>query len=311
MVPATLLEDNMRNRISTLVLLLLLPLTATAELYVTVIQGLDGDPEYGKQFTSQVEKLMTASESVADEQRVHLFSGVEANRDNILKYFEQLATTTKAEDRLAVFMVGHGSFDGYEYKFNIPGPDLTDADLVSVMQAQPAKLQIVVNTSSSSGVLQQLLKADSRTVITATRNGEERLATRFGAYFANALEDPAADTNKNKAVSLQEAYDYASRMVKDYFETQGQLATEHAVMSGEQAGQFVLARAGAALPQGTDPELVELVNRREQLDVSIEQLQLRKAELPVEEYMNQLQHLMIDLSVVQDMIDRKEGSGGQ
>ena len=100
-------------------------------------------------------------------------------------------------------------------------------------------------------------------------------------------------------------------MVKDYFETQGQLATEHAVMSGEQAGQFVLARAGAALPQGTDPELVELVNRREQLDVSIEQLQLRKAELPVEEYMNQLQHLMIDLSVVQDMIDRKEGSGGQ
>ena len=311
MVPATLLEDNMRNRICTLVLLLLLPLTATAELYVTVIQGLDGDPEYGKQFTSQVEKLMTASESVADEQRVHLFSGVEANRDNILKYFEKLATTTKAEDRLAVFMVGHGSFDGYEYKFNIPGPDLTDADLVSVMQAQPAKLQIVVNTSSSSGVLQQLLKADSRTVITATRNGEERLATRFGAYFANALEDPAADTNKNKAVSLQEAYDYASRMVKDYFETQGQLATEHAVMSGEQAGQFVLARAGAALPQGTDPELVELVNRREQLDVSIEQLQLRKAELPVEEYMNQLQHLMIDLSVVQDMIDRKEGSGGQ
>ena len=66
MVPATLLEDNMRNRICTLVLLLLLPLTATAELYVTVIQGLDGDPEYGKQFTSQEEKLMTASESVAD-----------------------------------------------------------------------------------------------------------------------------------------------------------------------------------------------------------------------------------------------------
>jgi len=306
MVAATLLEDHMMKRLSLYTLLLLMPLTATAELYVTIIQGLDGDPDYGKQFTIQVEKLMTAAASLTDKQRLSLFAGAEASRDNLLQHFEQLAGTLKAEDRLAVYLVGHGSFDGFEYKFNIPGPDLTGADLVSVLQAQPAKLQVLVNTSSSSGVLQQLLKSDTRTVITATRNGEERLATRFGAYFANALEDPAADTNKNKAVSLQEAFDYATRMVKDYFETQGQLATEHAVMSGEQAGQIVLARAGAGLPQGTDPELVQLVERREQLDVSIEQLQLRKAELPMDEYMNQLQQLMIDLSVVQGMIERKE-----
>ncbi len=305
MVATTLLENHMMNRFA-LLCLLWLPLTATAELYVTIIQGLDGDAEYGRQFTAQAEQLVAAAATVTGKDRIKLLAGGDSTRDTLLAHFEMLGKTLKADDRLAVFMVGHGSFDGYEYKFNISGPDLTDADLVSMLNAQTAKLQIVVNLGSSSGALQELLKSDTRTVITATRNGEERLATRFGAYFANALADTAADTNKNDAVSLQEAFDYAARMVKDYFETQGQLATEHAVMAGGQAAQFVLVRTGSRPPQGADPELVELIKRREQLDIGIEQLQLRKNDMAADEYMNQLQQLMIDLSVVQDRIDQKE-----
>lgn len=306
MVVTTLLENHIMNRIFLLNLLLLLPLTAFAEVYVTILQGLDGNEEYGKQFTAQAEKLVAAATTVTGKDRIKLLAGTDTTRDTVLAHFDMLSKTLKPEDRLALFMVGHGSFDGYEYKFNISGPDLTDADLVSMLTSQPATLQIVVNVGSSSGALQELLKADTRTVITATRNGEERLATRFGTYFANALEDTAADLNKNDAVSLQEAFDYATRMVKDYFESQGQLATEHAVMAGEKAAQFVLVRTGKRPPQDADPELVELVKRRDQLDISIEQLQLRKNEMVADEYMNQLQQLMIDLSVVQDRIDQKE-----
>ena len=311
MVTATLLENDMIKRILLSGLLLFLPLTATAELYVTIVQGLDGEVEYGEQFTMQTGQLVSAATSITGKQRVTLLAGADSTREKVLAHFDGLAKTLKAEDRFAVFMIGHGSYDGVEYKFNIAGPDLTDSDLLNIFQAQPAKLQILVNTSSSSGSLQDILKADNRAVITATRNGEERLATRFGTYFANALEDSAADTNKNDAVSLQEAFEYAERMVKDYFETQSQLATEHPVMAEKQAAQFVLARTSARPTQDATPELVALVKQREELDINIEQLQLRKNELAPDEYMNQLQQLMIELSVVQDRIDQQEKAGSE
>lgn len=308
---ATLLEDHMMNRTGLLGLLLLLPLCATAEQYITIIQGLDGNAEYGKQFTAQSEKLLAAASSVTGKDQVKLLNGDAATRDQVQAHFDSLAKAMKPADRLTVYLVGHGSYDGFEYKFNIPGPDLTGDDLANMLGAQPAKQQIIVNLGSSSGATQTLLKADNRTVVTATRNGEERLATRFGSYFASALEDSAADINKNEAVSLQEAFDYAGRMVKDYFESQGQLASEHAVMEGGQAAQLVLARMGKRPATGADPELVQLIQQREQLDISIEQLQLRKAEMAPEQYMNELQQLMIDLSVVQDRIDSKEAPGAE
>ncbi len=308
---ATLLEDDMKVSTGLLSLLVLLPLCAMAEQYITIIQGLDGNAEYGNQFNIQSEKLLAAATSVTGKDKVTLLNGDAAGREQVLAHFDALAKSTKPSDRLTVFLVGHGSYDGLEYKFNIPGPDLTGDDLATIFNAQPAKQQIIVNLGSSSGATQTLLKADNRTVVTATRNGEERLATRFGSYFASGLEDSAADINKNEAVSLQEAFDYASRMVKDYFESQGQLASEHAVMEGGQAAQLVLARMGKRPAQGADPELVQLVQQREQLDISIEQLQLRKAEMDTGQYMNELQQLMIDLSLVQDRIDSKEAPGAE
>ncbi len=310
MVFATILENHM-NRNFLFCLLFVLPLPAMALLNVTVIQGLDGEAEYGKQFSAQVKTVFSAVESVTDKNNIVVFSGNDVSRDKLLAHFDQLGKTLKPVDQLLVIMVGHGSYDGFEYKFNIPGPDLTGADLVNMLKVQTTKLQVIINTSSSSGALLDLLKGDGRTVITATRNGEERLATRFGTYFTNALEDSAADINKNNAVSLQEAFTYAERMSKDYFENQGQLATEHPVMSGDKATQFVLARTVTGATDTSDPELAQLLIKREQLDISIEQLQLRKDELPADDYLNQLQQLMIDMSLVQDSIDQKGQPAGE
>jgi hypothetical protein len=180
-----------------------------------------------------------------------------------------------------------------------------------MLAGQPAKIQLVVNTSSSSGAIAEELKQDSRIVITATRNGSERLATRFGAYFTEAFVDTAADTNKNNAVSVQEAFDYAERQVKDYFEQAGQLATEHPLIAGGQAAQFVLAKAVPATSRGSDPALTALATQRDEIDAKIQELQLRKGDLTPDDYLNQLQLLMIELSVVQDQIDRQNADGGQ
>jgi len=292
-------------------LVMLLPVTVSADLYITIVQGLDGTPEYGQQFSDQVGKLRMAAESVTDKKLIKLITGEEATRENILSHFNGLDESLAAGDRLAVFLIGHGSYDGYEYKFNIPGPDLTDADLTGMMDTLPAKTQLLVNTSSASGELMEGMKKDTRIVITATRNGSERLATRFGTYFADAFLDPAADINKNNAVSVQEAFDYAERQVKDYFESAGQLATEHPVIAGEMASQFVLARTGSVPQQDGDPALAGLIEQRNRIDTRIEDLQLRKNNMAPDDYLNQLQMLMIDLSTVQDRIDQHNNNGGQ
>lgn len=280
---------------------------ASSAVYVTIIQGLDGTPQYHQQFSEQTDKLKTAAESVTDESRVMLLTEDQATRENILSHFEDLKVSTTEQDRVAVYLIGHGSYDGYEYKFNIPGPDITDEDISALMSALPAGVQLLVNTSSASGTLNDSLKLDSRVLITATRNGSERLATRFGAYFFEALFDPAADINKNNAITAQEAFDYADRKVTDYFESQGQLATEHPVISGTHAGQFVLARTGLDRPRADDPELARLIRERNEIDIKIEDLQLKKAELQADDFLSQLQLLMIDLSMLQGKIDQLTG----
>jgi hypothetical protein len=179
------------------------------------------------------------------------------------------------------------------------------------MDALPARIQLLVNTSSASGAIKDQLENENRVVITATRNGNERLATRFGEYFFEAIDDSSADINKNNAITAQEAFDYAERMVKDYFEYQGQLATEHPQISGDYAGQFVIARLGQDRPVGDDPELARLLSEQGAIDIKIEELQLKKSELQQDDFLSQLQMLMIELSTIQEKIDQLDGESAQ
>ena len=48
-------------------------------------------------------------------------------------------------------LIGHGSFDGYEYKINLPGPDLSGVELARCSIASRCTRQLVVNMTSASG----------------------------------------------------------------------------------------------------------------------------------------------------------------
>ncbi len=285
-------------------ILLLLPMVVAAELHVIAVEGLGGTEEYTQRFSEEVAKLELAAESVTTAEHMRVFAGEEATEENILAHFDALAAIVNADDRVVIYLIGHGSYDGYEYKFNLPGPDLTGEQLVELLNALPSNNQLLVNTSSASGATLDALTNETRVVITATRSGSERNATRFGSSFVAALEDPAADINKNNAISAQEAFDYAARQVTDYFEFRGQLATEHPQLKGERAARFTLARLEVPEPAGDDPELGLLFEQRDQLDGRIEELQLRKDELTTDEYYTQLQQLLLELARVGDRIDR-------
>ena len=109
-----------------------------------------------------------------------------------------------------------------------------------------------VNATSASGAILEKWAGDGRTLITATKSGQERNATRFADHWAKALADGSADINKNGVITAQEAFDYGSREVEDSFKKAGTLATEHPQLAGGTAARFTVARLGGqAAPAGT------------------------------------------------------------
>lgn len=280
---------------------------AHAERHVVIVEGLGGESRYAEQFALQVAAIETAAKTLTASDRIRTFRAAEATREAILDYFGTLGSVLTADDQVTVFLIGHGSYDEFDYKFNIKGPDLTGRDIAAVLETLPAGQQLLVNTSSSSGAIAEMLQNDNRLLIFATRSGAERHATRFGAHFAAALDDAEADTDKNQIITVREAFDYAARRVSDYFERNAQLSTEHARIEGARADRFALARLGAARANpGGDRELAELITARESLNADIDALRLSRDQMSPEDYRARLLEQMLELARVEEAIEQHE-----
>lgn len=286
--------------------LLLLPALSVADLKVVIVEGLGGEARYATQFEEQVDIVAAASRALAGEDNVAVFRSGDFSRDVLLEHFADLEAGMQSDDRLLLYLIGHGSYDDHQYKFNIAGPDLTDSDLHDWLEDLPGSSQLVVNTSSSSGATLERLKRDDRTIIAATRGGAERHATRFGHYFALALSDGSADLDKNEVISAEEAFRFAERQVADYYERNGQLATEHPRLEGDLAARFSLARLGSVRPTRTDAELERLVGRRDALNDAIDGLRIQSDQMTADAYQTELLQLMLELAVVEEDIESRE-----
>jgi len=287
------------------VLLIVVPAAALSEMHVVVIEGLSGEPRYAEQFGEQVAAIESAAKSLAGDSQIRVFRADEVSRDVILQYFETMKTGSSGSDQVAVYLIGHGSYDDHEYKFNIQGPDLTGEDIASMLDSLPSTSQLLVNTSSASGAIADLAKDDNRMLILATRSGVERHATRFGNYFAAALTDPTADIDKNQIVSAAEAFSFAERQVDDYFERNGQLATEHPRMEGDRADRFGVARLGSVRPSTGDTVLTELIAERDALNARIESLRLDQENMTQADYRSELLRNMVELAETEEAIENR------
>ena len=285
------------------VLMSAISISAQAELYITIVQGLGGEPAFVENFHTQSQTIAEASASLTDDDKLTLFNGEDATRENLLAHFSTQSTMMTEDDRAAIYLVGHGSYDGEEYKFNIPGLDITTDDLLNIMDSFPGQNHFLLSTSSTSGALLEPLENENRILVTATRNGNEKNATIFGEYFVEALSSGDADLNKNNNISIEEAFAYAQRQVEEYFESQGQLATEHPELVGNGAAQFTLARINPIEISTSDPRIAELQEQNLGIDRQIESLQLRRTELTNQEYIEQLQDLILQSARINEEID--------
>lgn len=274
---------------------------AFADLHALVVEGLGGEPAYAEQFHATAQALRQASQSVGGAQ-VTVLTGADATKEKILAQLRAMTKSLTADDRVAVYLVGHGSYDGYAYKFNVPGPDLSADELVRTLNALPARNQLIAATGSASGALLESLKKEGRIVFTATRSGNERNITQFGSALAEALGTAATDVDKNGSISAQEAFDAAERAVKDYYEREKRLATEHPRLEGKLAARFTIAQLGATAESASGAATGQ--PERERLNSEIETLRLRKDSMSEADYAAQLEQLLLQLAELEDRLEQ-------
>ncbi len=154
-----------------------------------VVIGTPGSAEYESEFRRWASLWRAAAEKASAEYVV-IGEGAEGNpkdRDRLREALTRRATASL--EPLWVVMIGHGTFDGREAKFNLRGPDVTDVELLEWLKLIQRPVAIL-NFASASGPFLSRLSAPNRVVVTATRSGDEQNFARFGQYFAESIADP-------------------------------------------------------------------------------------------------------------------------
>ena len=302
--------------------------------FLLIVVGLAGDPEHGKTFHAWGNAMAAASErlGVAQQNLVYLVDAPaeddkrvsgKATREEVTKALDRFAAEAGPDDLVFVTLIGHGSFDGRSAKFNMPGPDMTAADFNALFTKLPTRQVVFVNTASASGPFVADLSGSSRTIVTATRNGAEQYATLFGGFFIDALVSDTADLDKNKRVSVLEAFQFAKGEVAKAYEREGLLATEHALLddngdkdgsqdpsaTGKDGRVANIVTLGAASSEGlpSDPKVRALHLERRDLERRVESLRLLKDSMEPGRYSSELEKLVTAIALKTREIRAAEG----
>jgi hypothetical protein len=267
--------------------------------YRLIVAGLGGEPDYETRFSlaaGEAQKLLGG----AGETLI----GARATKPNVKAALERLGRQAKADDSLVVLLIGHGTFDGLVYKFNVVGPDISAEELKAWLDPIAAK-QLVVLATSASGGATEALRRPNRAIITATKSGTEKNAVVFARYLVDALRDGASDTDKNEVLSAMEVFNFAKQKTAGFYESQKRLATEHPLLDdGGIASRFAVLRIGNAQKASADPAKRALLLKKDELEAAIDKLKLEKAAMPVADYKKSLSALLLDLAKVQEEIEK-------
>jgi len=265
-----------------------------------------GDEEHAQKFQRWAASFIDAAKKkdAVPDANVTLLADKQATKAGVEKAFADLSARVKPADAVLVLLLGHGSFNGTQAAFNLPGPDLTVDEWTRLLARLPSRRVAFVDTTSSSGAFLPAVAAPGRVVITATKTGGERNETLFPEYFVAAFGDPAADRDRNGHVSVAEAFEFAKTKVVQAFQQKGLLLTEHAVLDdGGGGGLASTLFLGTGRAEGTlaidlaDPAMKKLADEKEAIDQQIAALRLKKPSMPEAEYDAQLETLLTGLAL--------------
>lgn len=298
--------------------------------FALVVAGANGGQEYAQQYSKwsdELSKLLSSRMKLEAANVTVLTDGEKAETAstaaNVRRVLNGLRGTAKKEDLVFLFLIGHGTFDGVDAKFNLVGPDVEAAEWASLLNGIAARI-VVVNSTSASFPFLERLAGPRRVVITATDSPAQRFDTVFPEYFIKAFQDEAADIDKNGRISIWEAFTSASAGVRRHYQQRGQLATERALLDdtgdgvgkeaiepGDEGSMASRTYLDEAAPDAapTDETLVKLLQKKKALEGQVEELRIRKTFMPAAEYEKEFERLMIDLAQVsRELRERKAKS---
>ena len=237
-----------------------------------------------------------------------------------LKHCVTELVQSPSKESVWLVLIGHGTFDGREARFNLRGQDLTAAELAAILQ--PVQRPVaVINCSSCSSPFLNALSGSGRIIVTATKDGAEIQFSRFGDYLSAAIGNPDADIDRDGQTSLLEAWLQASRRTEEFYESEGRLATEHSLLddTGDGKGsraelyEGVRIRDNVKDQQQVDGRLAhrwhlvrseaerqltpEHRQQRDELEDQLEKLRQRKTTFADEaEYLQALEKILVPLA---------------
>ncbi|MDA7916358.1 hypothetical protein N9B94_03900 [Verrucomicrobia bacterium] len=303
---------------------------------LVVVQGAGGEDEFGKLFSDWVEQWMEVGERgemdvfVVGRKQGGILNEGSTDRDLLITRLEEESETGPP---LWVVLIGHGTYDRRDAKFNLVGPDVSASELDGWL-SRFSRTVVIINAASASGPFLDRLSRKGRIVVTATKSGSELQFARFGGYLAGAIGSSKGDLDKDGQVSLLEAFLLASKLTQEFYSTEGRLSTEHALMDDNADGkgtrsEFFKGVRAVKKPQGgasLDGALAHQIHvvlgefeqtmsqalrdRRNELERRVFRLRERKPKLKDEEYYQQLEELMVEIGAIyQEAEKAKQASG--
>jgi hypothetical protein len=287
--------------------------------FALVLSGASGGAKYAEQMAEWRNTIRSALVDrygfPADTVRVFvdetIKTGEPGSAANVRAALGDLRKALSRDDVLLIVLLGHGTYDGEQAKFNLVGPDLTATEWNALLKDLPGRL-IVINTTEASFPFLERLSGQNRIVITATDSAAQKYATVFPEYFAKAMGEASTDLDKNGRTSIFEVFAAASQSVKQHYEQRGQLVTERAIIDDN--GDGVGREAEAPGPDGAlarllyldadtpaaanDPALAALLKRRRELEAEAEALKQKKALMPGPLWEAEYEKLMLELAKV-------------
>lgn len=290
-----------------------------SERYVVIVSGASGGEKYAeqqKQWRNELTAFLTSNFLVPDANVVILdeesTGTTRATAQNVRRLLADLRRRVTRDDTLMLVLLGHGTFDGADAKFNLVGPDFNAPQWKEAIDGIAGRL-VIINTTASSYPFLEELSRPGRVIITATDSAQQRFATVFPEYFIRSLADLSSDIDKNGRISLWEAFASASAGVKQHYEQRGQLSTERPLLddNGDRVGREAdapgedgaMARAmyfdaDRTSVANTSPAVADLERARQRLEGRLADLKSRKALLSDEQYQAELEAILIEIAKV-------------
>ncbi len=175
-----------------------------------------------------------------------------ATRAAIEQEVAALKKALAAPDRLWVFFLGHGDYDGEHGHFHVPGRDLREDDLQKLFRDLRCREQVFWMTMSASGWFLRSLSSKGRIVIAATATDDEYNETEFphALVTVSKLSLAQLDADRDGKVSVLELYHKTVAEVEARFAADKRAPTEHAQLDDNGDGVGSEKPVADQKPQG-------------------------------------------------------------